>query len=245
MSATALSRSHPPTRLRIKHAALPPIPIVPPLANGDELDADEFLRRYSAMPDIKKAELIDGVVYFMASPVRVHEHGDPDSLMQTWVGYYSVSTPGIRASTNATARLGAKRVPQPDASLRYLPERGGKTKVGKDGYLVGAPELVFEISASSVSIDVNKKLHDYLKAGVQEYVAWLTEESVLKWWFLKNGEYHLLPADKDGIFHSRVFPGLWLDSKALLKGDGKRVMAVLRRGLKSKEHAAFAKRVSK
>jgi hypothetical protein len=34
----------------------------------------EFLRRYDAMPDLKKAELIEGVVY-VPSPVRQKYHG--------------------------------------------------------------------------------------------------------------------------------------------------------------------------
>ena len=29
-----------------------------PLKNGDLLDADEFMRRYEGMPELKKAELI-------------------------------------------------------------------------------------------------------------------------------------------------------------------------------------------
>jgi Uma2 family endonuclease len=238
MAMSTTTRSHFPSAAQFAPST------IPQLVNGDALEADEFLRRYEAMPDVKKAELIDGVVYIMASPVSLLKHGEPDSVMQTWAGTYSIETPGVHSATNTTTRLAPRIIPQPDGSLRYSVSRGGSSCVGADGYLVGPPELVFEVSASSSSIDVNKKLHDYLKAGVQEYIAWLTEESVLKWWYLKDGQYLLLPEDKDGILRSRVFPGLWLDSKALLKGDTKRVMSVLRKGLKSKEHAAFAKRVS-
>src|SRR5262245_41767284 len=38
-------------------------PRVPVLCAGVRLTRDEFERRYSAMPDLKKAELIEGVVY--------------------------------------------------------------------------------------------------------------------------------------------------------------------------------------
>jgi len=41
---------------------------LPPLENGDRLTQVEFERRYHAMPHVKKAELIEGVVY-MASPI--------------------------------------------------------------------------------------------------------------------------------------------------------------------------------
>ena len=46
---------------------------LPPLENGDRLTRDEFERRYEAMPHLKKAELIEGVVY-VPSPVRYHRH---------------------------------------------------------------------------------------------------------------------------------------------------------------------------
>jgi hypothetical protein len=38
-------------------------PRVPPLQNGDHLTFHEFERRYEAMPHVKKAELIQGVVF--------------------------------------------------------------------------------------------------------------------------------------------------------------------------------------
>ena len=45
-----------------------------PLENGDRLTRIEFERRYEAMPHIKKAELIEGVVYIQTS-VRAKGHG--------------------------------------------------------------------------------------------------------------------------------------------------------------------------
>jgi hypothetical protein len=36
--------------------------MIPPLQNGDRLTRDEFERRYHAMPQLKHAELIEGVV---------------------------------------------------------------------------------------------------------------------------------------------------------------------------------------
>lgn len=61
-----------------------PLPVrkVPPLENGDHLSAAEFLRRYVAMPEVKKAELIQGIVT-MGSPVRFVVHGEPDSLINS------------------------------------------------------------------------------------------------------------------------------------------------------------------
>jgi len=98
---------------------------VPPLENGAHLSASEFLRRYETMPEVKKAELINGVVY-MASPLRIDRHGEPDNLIQTWLGVYSIATPGVKSASNSTTRLGPDDVPQPDALLRILPECGGR-----------------------------------------------------------------------------------------------------------------------
>jgi hypothetical protein len=49
---------------------------IPPLESGDRLPRDEFERRYRAMPNLKKAELIEGVVY-VASPLRAEAHSKP------------------------------------------------------------------------------------------------------------------------------------------------------------------------
>jgi hypothetical protein len=43
---------------------------LPLFENGDRLTRAEFERRYEAMPRVKKAELIEGVVY-LGPPVRI------------------------------------------------------------------------------------------------------------------------------------------------------------------------------
>src|SRR5262252_8047285 len=102
------------------------------LETGDQHTAAEFLRRYAAMPQLKKAELIEGTV-FMPPPVSL-EHAEPDNLIQGWSAYYAARTPGTRAAANATVRLDAENVPQPDALLRVLPECGGRAKRDPAGY---------------------------------------------------------------------------------------------------------------
>lgn len=119
-----------------------------PLENGAHLSAAEFLRRYEGMPEVRKAELVNGIVY-MASPVRHDRHGKPDSLIQTWLGTYAIATPGVESSTNTTIRLGVDDVPQPDGLLRIVTERGGQTRLDAKGYLQGGPELVVEVAGSS------------------------------------------------------------------------------------------------
>ena len=51
-----------------------------PLENGDRLSRHEFERCYTAMPNVKKAELIEGVVY-VPSPVRSKSHGKPHAAI--------------------------------------------------------------------------------------------------------------------------------------------------------------------
>jgi Uma2 family endonuclease len=209
---------------------------IPPLENGAHLSAAEFMRRYAAMLEPVKAELINGIVY-MASPLRADHHGDPDGLMQGWLCHYAIATPGLRHSINATTRLGPDDVPQPDGSLRLM--RGGQCELGEDGYLHGAPELAVEIAASSASIDVREKLNTYRRAGVREYLVWRTEDECIDWWQLEDDEFRLLPREADGTIRSRFFPGLWLAVEAMLDLDGATVMARLDDGLRSEAHAAF------
>jgi Uma2 family endonuclease len=208
------------------------------LENGAHLSAAEFLRRYEALPEVKKAELVNGIVY-MASPVRSDQHGFPDSLIQTWLGNYAIATPGVKSATNSTARLGPDDVLQPDGLLLIVPERGGQARLNAKGYLQGAPELVAEVAASTASLDAREKLVSYRRAGVREYLLWRTADGAVDWFILEEDDYRPLPAGADGVLRSRVFPGLWLDAAGLLAEDGARVLTKLQAGLQSAEHASF------
>ena len=53
---------------------------IPRLENGDHLSAGEFMERDEAMPGLKKAELIDGVVY-VPSATRWNLHAVPHQAM--------------------------------------------------------------------------------------------------------------------------------------------------------------------
>ena len=160
---------------------------IPALENGDRLTRCEFERRYAARPDLKKAELIEGVVY-MPSPVRL-AHSGPHAMSQTVLLVYTAFTPGVRGDDNATVRLDLDNEPQPDVLLRIEEEAGGQSRVSDDGYLEGAPELVVEVAASSASIDMHDKLRVYRRNGVREYVVWRTHEQRIDWFELADGEY--------------------------------------------------------
>ena len=210
----------------------------PPLENGARLSRVEFERRYKAMPHIKKAELIEGVVY-MPSPIRHTVHSRPHAWVMAWLGIYCAETPGVDLGDNATVRLDTDNEPQPDALLRLETASGGASRISDDDYIEGAPELIVEISASSASYDLNDKKDVYCRNGVQEYLVWQVYDKALKWFRLQGGEYHRLELDEDGIIRSQVFPGLHLDVEALLSGDLSAVLSAVREGTETEEHAAF------
>jgi Uma2 family endonuclease len=218
------------------------IPSVPPLEPGDRLTRDEFERRYDAMPELKKAELIEGVVY-MPSPVRVRRHGRPHARIITWLGYYEARTPGVEAADNATARLDLDNEPQPDAMLYIDPRCGGQVRISTDDYIEAAPELVAEISSSSVSFDLNTKLQVYRRSGVREYIVCRMLDRQIDWFTLRSGQYDRLAPDGAGVLRSPLFPGLWLNAEALLRGDLAATLATLDSGLATPEHGAFAARL--
>jgi Uma2 family endonuclease len=215
----------------------------PALQNGDRLHSQEFLRRYEAMPELKKAELIEGVVY-MGSPVSAEEHSEPDGLIHTWLGTYAAHTPGVRFFPNTTVILDADNTPQPDACLCLRPGRGGRTRISSKKYLTGAPELIAEIAASSASLDLNDKMDAYARNGVSEYLVWRTLERRFDWFVLENESYIALPLDPRGLLRSKIFPGLVLDVNALLAMNAPRVLSVLGRGLASAGHKSFVASLS-
>jgi Uma2 family endonuclease len=207
-----------------------------PLEPGDRLTRPEFERRYEAMPHLKKAELIEGVVY-VPSPVRHEGHGRQHSALNCWLGVYSASTPGVEVSDNATVRLDLDNEPQPDLLLRII--SGGQSRVGPDGFIEGPPELVAEIASSSAAYDLHQKLTVYRRHGVREYIVWRVLEHAIDWFVLRDGRYEPLHADETGVLRSEVFPGLWLDAAAMIRGDMATVLKVLGEGLAGNEHEEF------
>jgi Uma2 family endonuclease len=105
--------------------------------------------------------------------------------------------------------------------------------------------LIAEICVTSEAYDLHQKLELYQEAGVQEYLAVLLAEQEIRWHELTKNGYELLAPAAENLWKSRVFPGLWLDGKAMLAGDAAKVLATLQKGLKSPEHAAFAKKLAK
>ena len=230
--------------LPIQRSAALPLPIegVPLLETGDRLTCAEFERRYDAMPGLKKAELIEGVV-FVPSPVRLTRHGQPHGFIIVWLGNYAAATPGLIMAPDSTIRLDLDNSPQPDAMLMIDPACGGQARIDADDYVVNAPELLGEVSASTVSYDLNVKLQSYQRNGVREYVVWRVQNHAIDWFVLRDSEFVPMQPDADGFYRSEVFPGLWLDPTALLEGNMTRVLDVLEQGMAGTDHAAFIARL--
>jgi Uma2 family endonuclease len=216
--------------------------LIPPLANGDHLDQKTFHERYKAMPSHVRAELIGGIVY-MSSPLK-RKHGRSGGRLSHWLVTYEDATPGTEALENASAILGPESEPQPDGCLFILPEYGGQVWEDEEGYLNGAPEFIGEISDSSESIDLNRKKLDYEEAGVREYFVAALRTKQVFWFARRRGKFKAVSPGTDGILRSEVFPGLWLDPAAFLSRDYQQVLAVLRQGLASPEHAAFVAKLA-
>lgn len=215
---------------------------IPELQNGDRLSRDEFERRYHAMPELKKAELIEGVVH-MPSPVKIENHAEPHFHFNYWLGHYKVFTPGVRGGDNGTIRLDLDNEPQPDSFLFIDPMCGGQAHIDEEDYVAGAPELAGEIAASSVSYDLHTKLTIYRRNRVLEYIIWRVLDGEIDWFILRGSQYEKLTPDPAGIVRSVVFPGLWLDVPAMIQGEMTKVFAVAQQGLASPEHADFVKQL--
>lgn len=209
------------------------------LYNGDRMTQPEFHRRYQAYPDDVKFELVGGVVY-MASPLR-RAHAKYHVQLTMLFGLYESKTPGVEVLDNATTILGEDSEPQPDLALRILSAYGGRSRETEDDYVAGPPELIAEIAHSTRSIDMHQKRLDYRAAGVREYLVLCVEEAAFHWFGFKPDRK--LGTDSRGVFRSQVFPGLWIDGRAVLAHDHTRAARTLRKGLTSAEHATFLRRL--
>jgi len=210
---------------------------VPRLEAGDHLSQMAFHELYSAMPPKFRAELIEGVV-IVPSPLFT-DHARFHSLVMAWLVQYDCATPGTWSLDNASLLLPPDAEVQPDASLLIEPACGGQSHQ-EGGYLAGAPELIVEVASSSVSYDLHSKFRLYEQAGTKEYIVVLLREEKVRW-FARHEQAKLteIAADDDGVFRSRVFPGLWLNANALLFDRGAELLATLQAGLATAEHAAF------
>jgi hypothetical protein len=216
---------------------------LPPLEAGQHLDQPTFHERYEAMPPETRAELVGGVVY-MPSPMR-GDHGVTSRIVAGWLCHYQWKTPELHGEDGCTVKLNDLGEPQPDCQLRLPRALGGQSRVDENGYIAGAPELMVEIARSSRGYDLNQKKADYERAGVVEYLVVELVPDRIHWFTRRGNCFKNLAPGPDGIYRSNVFPGLWLDAKALFAEDLNRLIEVLEQGLATPEHAAFVAKLAR
>jgi Uma2 family endonuclease len=191
------------------------------LENGDVMSREEFHRLYSECEELERVELIEGVVY-MPSPIRFEGHAEEQALVMEWLAAYAARHSDVRWSPPGSVLLDDQNEPEPDAMLfRMRPNRLD------DGYVLGAPELVVEIAASSKSRDLHQKKRAYERNGVLDYIVWRTEDGAIDWFDLRDGKYAERTPDADGVIESREFPGLRLPVKEMLAKDRAAVLAAV------------------
>lgn len=205
-----------------RHPSAVDVDTVPPLQAGDRLTREEFERRWDFHPEIKKAELIDGLVFL---EIVGMDHAEAHGVAALCLGTYAATTNGLQMLDNATVRILDFVDVQPDVLLRR--KSGGTSERSSDGRVSGPPELILEVAASSASYDLHLKRDLYLKAAVQEYVVWQVYEGRIDWWAREGDSYVPLEPDERGVIESKVFPGLRMNVAAMLAGDMSAVIGEL------------------
>jgi len=161
----------------------------------------------------------------MSSPLK-RPHGKMHMHVSRWLLDYEEATPGTESFNNATVILGKEGEPQPDLCLLISKADKGQTRE-EDEYIVGSPELIVEIASSTESIDLHRKLRDYQKAKVREYVVVVTRQARVFWFVSRESQFEDLPLGTDGIYRSETFPGGILKRCVLVERKRRRILLVV------------------
>ena len=124
------------------------------------------LEDYYALPDERRVELIDGVIYDMAAPTFVHQHilGEIYATIRQYIDSKGGECLPMMAPVDVRLDCDNKTMVQPDILILC-----DKSKICRWG-IMGAPEFCLEIVSESTSRkDYIKKLQKYTEAGVKEY----------------------------------------------------------------------------
>lgn len=213
---------------------------VPYLRPGDRLSAKEFERRFDATPDLKKAELIDGVVY--VPPPQNEWIGSAQFALAGLLGIFYFHTPPVQGAIRGMLRLDDRNRLQPDVYLYIRAENGGRIRTDADGFMINGPELAADIVGPDRH-EPSAKIEPYRRYGVQEFIVWRVMERSIEWHALHGERYEAVQPDANGVLRSREFPGLWITTKPLIEGDMSSAAGILNDGLASAEHASFVRRL--
>ena len=122
------------------------------------------------LPDGQRAELIDGKIYMMAAPGRIHQRlvMDLSYLIEDYIRHKNGDCEVYPSPFAVFLNADEKIYLEPDISVIC-----DKDKLTDEG-CKGAPDWIIEVvSPSSRPMDYNKKLFKYQTAGVREY--WIVD----------------------------------------------------------------------
>ena len=159
---------------------------------------------YWRLPDGKRAELINGILYDIAPPSFQHQKlvSEVTQLLGTYVKVHGGSCEVIPAPFAVNLQADDKDWVEPDVSV--ICDHSKLTSKGCEG----APDLIVEIvSPSSRKMDYIIKNGKYAEAGVREY--WIIDpekERITIYNYEKDAAPVIYPFAAP--FESAVFPGL-------------------------------------
>jgi len=187
--------------------APPPQQVLPAPESPIEDDRFTFAEFCALIPDGVKADLIDGGIY-VASPDRPH-HYKVASFVQTLLdGYASEHGLGEVYASRVAFQLTEHNAPEPDVAFLKVENLDRE----EERCIRGGPDIAVEVvSRDSRHRDYVDKKQLYREAGVREY--WIIDPRQRRAEFhrLQNGDYELVPLERNRIFRSKVLPGFWLD----------------------------------
>lgn len=159
------------------------------------------LEDYFAIPDDQRVELIDGVIYDMASPTTVHQAlGDEINVrFREHIKKNKGKCFTVTAPLDVQLDCDDKTMVQPDVLI--ICDRGKF----QNGRVFGAPDLAVEVlSPSTRKKDLSIKLDKYRNAGVREY--WLVDPSKQRVcvYLLEKDEFPTIYT-----FEQKVPVGIW------------------------------------
>lgn len=166
-----------------------------------EENSGHTLDDYLALPDDVRAELIDGVFYYMSSPTLVHQRIALEiaSALMNHIKSNNGSCVAIIAPADVQLDSDDKTIVQPDVFV--VCDRSKLTKPR----IVGAPDFVVEvISPSNGTRYMVRKLLKYKKAGVREYWIVDPEELCVYVYLFEKTD---LPVEYS--FNDKVPVGIW------------------------------------
>ena len=137
---------------------------------------------YFALPDDQRCELIDGVIYDLASPTFVHQSVGGEIFMQFSEYIKMNNGKCIAVHAPRDIKLEKRTVVQPDVMV-FCKKEGKKLRK--------IPDLAIEVTSPSTrSRDYTLKLSKYAGAGVSEYwIVDLKKEEIIV--FLFAGDYEI------------------------------------------------------